>query len=697
MLTSLLLSVSMLAEPVWGVGKTNETTYLSFRSVFTATAAASAQLRITASPVYRAFLNGRLVGYGPARAAEGWFKVDEWPVGSALRDGENELTVEVAGYRSNSYQYVIQPPFLQAEVVAGAQTLTLTPGNFTATEIAREKSGAVFSRQRGFPGERYVVDPDARPISIPLERVAGGKLRERAVPYPEFKINRDFKIVAGEPAPVWETTFNDTGFIGFEVEVTEPGRFEVVFDEAMVSNRIDLFRNGNPSNSWGATLDHLIWDIRKPGKYVLETYEPYTLKFVSGRLTSGSGKVSAPYLRQYRNPLPERATLESSDPDLDCIFRAACNSLAENGVDLYTDCPCRERSAWLCDTWFSAAAGAYLTGDFAVERAFLENFVLAPRFAKGVPDGATSGGYPGAGLLPTYLMWYVLQCDQYASRVSPAEAKAFDAFARERIFKNLNYLAQFENADGFLTDLPGWVFVCWSYDTKKWTTGVNYPCNMLWAMTLETAGRRYARPDLIDKARRLKEKIRQEAYDGRYFRDQQGGSPLSETCQYYAFFTGVATPETHAGLWDRLKNEFGPGKTADGLKPADMLVGRLLRLELFAREGDAARTAEEVKACVLDQARETGTFWEYNDGRNSRCHAFPSFVATLIVRDVIGLELDFVNKTVWLSRDSPLDHAKVSLSTPDGPIVYSFESGIFFGSEDLTLPLGWRCQDRNEK
>ena len=87
-------------------------------------------LRITGSSVYRIWLNGRFAGYGPARAAKGFFRVDEWPL--AAKAGRNDLVIEVAAYNCESFYMPEQPPFLMAEVVSGGRVLAATVSDFRA-------------------------------------------------------------------------------------------------------------------------------------------------------------------------------------------------------------------------------------------------------------------------------------------------------------------------------------------------------------------------------------------------------------------------------------------------------------------------------------------------------------------------------------------------------------------------------------
>ena len=59
---------------------------------------AACALRITAVTRYAAWLNGRLLGHGPARTTPGYAYYDTYDLTPLLRCGENELRVEVWSY-----------------------------------------------------------------------------------------------------------------------------------------------------------------------------------------------------------------------------------------------------------------------------------------------------------------------------------------------------------------------------------------------------------------------------------------------------------------------------------------------------------------------------------------------------------------------------------------------------------------------
>jgi alpha-L-rhamnosidase len=118
------------AVPVWAAGREKEMNLnLGFRGVFRVGNSREATLRITASTIYRVYVNGEFTGSGPARAAHGYFRVDEYPIGAFLKDGENIIAIEVAGYNVNTYYTLDQPSFLLAEVTAGGAVVLATGNN----------------------------------------------------------------------------------------------------------------------------------------------------------------------------------------------------------------------------------------------------------------------------------------------------------------------------------------------------------------------------------------------------------------------------------------------------------------------------------------------------------------------------------------------------------------------------------------
>ena len=84
------------------------------------------------------------------------------------------------------------------------------------------------------------------------------------------------------------------------------------------------------------------------------------------------------------------------------------------------------------------------------------------------------------GFVPTWGLWFLIQLEQYLVRSGDSEL--VEAL-RPRVLKLLDYFKAFENDDGLLEKLQGWVFIEWS-KSNDYVQDVNYPANMLYAAAL---------------------------------------------------------------------------------------------------------------------------------------------------------------------------------------------------------------------
>ena len=740
------------ARPVWPQGRERRMNdFVEFRAAFEGGGAGTPVLRITGSSVYRIRLNGQFAGYGPARAAKGFFRVDEWPL--KVRAGRNELAVEVSAYNCNNYYIPDQPAFLQAEVISGGRVLAATGRDFKAYETPRVVKCSRYSFQRAF-GEAYRLSPGWKGAELPLSERPRAALMERIARYPDFETHpmkplratavqkrppakyretswvdrrvdwiksypaetldvniwraiQDFKAtpqaelgdgpvrVADGSGALLDGGLNDSGFVGMSITCTKAGRLLLVIDEVLKDGIIDPLRYG--------VANAIVYDL-EPGTYRVESFEPYTLRYLHAVADGGAFEISAPYMRSYKNPDAKRASLRSSDPALDRIFAAARETFAQNAVDVFTDCPGRERAGWLCDSFFTGRSSLLFTGSTDLERLFLQNYLLPERFDH-LPDGMLPMCYPSdhnnGNFIPNWAMWFVIELDEYLRR--SGDRAMVDAL-RPRLVKLIDYLKTFRNADGLLEKLPKWVFVEWS-EANKLVQDVSYPSNMTWAEVLDCMDRLYGMPELAAEAANVRETVRRQSWTGEWFcdnavRQQDGSLKLSgkctETCQYYAFMFRTATPETHPGLWRTLLEDFGPKRHKTKKHPeiyfSNAFIGNYLRLELLSRAGLGRQLLDETKGYLSFMAERTGTLWE-NDTPHASCnHGFASHAAVFYVKNVLGIAgIDYAGKTVTVrATDVPLEACEVTLPVPGGEMTYGWTKKGGKTSETFRAPPGWQ-------
>ena len=110
------------AKPIWLNSLTNKLNSAALFKV-TLNKLTNATLKITASSFYRVFVNNHFIAYGPARAAHNYFRVDY--ISLPLNLNDNEIVIEVVGYKCNSYYCLKQDPFLIAEIIKNNEVIIL--------------------------------------------------------------------------------------------------------------------------------------------------------------------------------------------------------------------------------------------------------------------------------------------------------------------------------------------------------------------------------------------------------------------------------------------------------------------------------------------------------------------------------------------------------------------------------------------
>jgi alpha-L-rhamnosidase len=148
----------------------------------------------------------------------------------------------------------------------------------------------------------------------------------------------------------------------------------------------------------------------------------------------------------------------------------------------------------------------------------------------------------------------------------------------------------------------------------------------------------------------------------------------SEVCQYYAFYFGVATPETYPQLWKKLAEQFGPKRKNNNPWPkvhfANSFVGNYLRLELLSQYNLRAQLLEESIDFFDYMALQTGTLWENISAEASCDHGFASHVVHVLYRDVLGIaDINVQKKEVVLQfSDLQLESCKGQIPVGDGEV-----------------------------
>ncbi len=496
---------------------------------------------------------------------------------------------------------------------------------------------------------------------------------------------------------------NRTGYLSLHVTAESDCELFLIFDEilcrelAETGQHADYFAGGGLPLAFFrmGTVNAVKYELKR-GEYRLLTLEPYTLRYLK-MCAFGSCRIGEVSMRLYENPEARRINFATSDQVLQKVFEAAQNTFAQNAVDVLTDCPSRERAGWLCDSYFSGQAELLFTGKNAVERNFLHCLNVFPRIPE-LPEEVLPMCYPAdhddGNYIPNWAMWYVLELEDYVRRTGD---QAMADAARARVYRLAEYfLKNYANEDGLLEKLNRWVFVEWSRSNEL-TMDVNYPTNMLFARMCRAIGSLYGDEKYIDLFESLRKKIIEQSWNGSFFEDRRlrkngvlvSDGEATETCQYYAFYMDIATPEEFPELYERMFTEFGPNRPDDcwpEVARSNAFVGNFLRLDYLFRVGRVAQAVAECRDYFGFMADRTMTLWE-NDSPCASCnHGFASYAANMIVAAVTGyLGFDPVRRVIRLMQPAISTEFSVRIPVGSGFVCLS-------SSGSLSLPDGFTVE-----
>ena len=659
-----------------------------------------AVLHIGGTAFYRAFADGKYLANGPARAAEGCIREDV----IALPIGTRNVTIEAVGYYCRSLATVFQPSFLIAEIEEGGRVVYATdedtklyapPTKLQKTErysVQRHFSEVYDLRGEPQDSENYRVSPSVvepgftvlpRRAPYPCcrdveagtasafgaltydESIAAKRYRYSWPEVPEYwgifpwdeieyhphfwiqkQIQRIEKRNEKFPIAFRENEYAivrfgriEAGFIKLSVSAEEESEIIVAFAEHCESENF-AFPNMNVHNA-------VEWIVPKGFSGELMTIEPYTAAIAMIAVKRGNVKVERFGIKTYETDDSAYRRGPIDDPALREIYEAAIRNYRHNAVDLFTDCPSRERAGWLGDAYFTSQAEFFLTGKTETEDAYLENLLRFRNHGE-IPEGALPETYPSDIYLNTFIpqfdFWMLLEvADHLEKRNHMDKVSEF----RPLVENCLAFFEKYENEDALLERLPSWNFVEWS-KANDWTRDVNYPTNFLYGEVLRRLGKVFRNDEWSRKGSVVTKNAFAQSFDGTLFRDHavrdERGSlsvcpDTSEVCQYYAMlFGGLSEDDERFAIIVRkirTEFEFGRAMKEDGILPSEMIFGVYLRMQLLMKWGEREILKRDLIGLFGKMHEGTDTLWEYLSGKGSRDHGMCSFV-TIPVAFVAG-------------------------------------------------------------
>lgn len=688
-----------LARPIFPKGMNKEmNTLAAFRA--TAESLKNAKIKLAAYTFYQLYVNGELIAFGPARTAKDYARVDVIELDKYHKDGGNEIVIGVIGYNCRTLSTVYQHSFLTAEIVRDGEVIAYTGRDFEgflpACHIQKTERYSVqrhFTEVWDFMGNKTLTDACDR---CECEEVDEPTYIDRVAPYPYYEdVTLDQASVCGaleydgsvqpkksfysfQPDERWGTYKREEVGLYFEwvqyqkqtvkaknvpIPLTLGGLEYAVFcfdkletgsfmlrGRARKDTRLHIafseYIDGDVFTYTDMHVQNVITvSVGAGEKLDFISLEPYVCRYAMIAAECGEIELEAFGIKRFENNVSGIEIPKLENKVLEAIYRAAVKTYAHNAVDIYSDCPSRERAGWLCDSYFTGKTEHFLFGTTFVEDAFLENYRLYKNDGM-IPEGAIPMCFPSDiksnhEMIPQWTMWYVLEVEDYlTNRNTSADKELF----RESIYGLLDFYTRSENSDGLLEDLPSWNFVEWS-KANQWTKNVNYPTNFLYAQVLEAVYNLYGDEACLEKCKKVRAAAVEQSFDGKLFRDHalrgEDGKltlceDISEICQYYAIlFAGIDITDARFAELRRLVREvFGAIRKEEmpEIEVINAFIGVYLRLEALLKIEEYDLVISDVENFFGHMEKLTGTLWENRFIHGSLDHGFASYAAVAMMK-----------------------------------------------------------------
>ncbi|HVU25724.1 MAG TPA: family 78 glycoside hydrolase catalytic domain [Opitutus sp.] len=483
-----------------------------FRCAFDAPAdRRSFVVHVSADSRYRLWLNGRRVGFGPAKGSLARYHFETYELGPALRPGRNVLAAEVRWFGTNSPLNEVHSPvpgwLVQGPEGAGVDTPgtwrvwnseAVTPdttayvGNanqfldhLDRVDLAKVPRGW---RQGDFDDRAWaasVATGPAKATGAPWGVAAMRTLVPRPIaalteePRRFVRTIREHREVAhvfGERPAGWSLAAGEGGVLLFDAGEYATGFPELEFDggagrEVRVgyAEALGEWVNEGGRRDWRKAPvrdDFAHYDmhgyrdtLRLAGG--ADAWEPFSwraFRFVQIEILPGDAPVALRDLRYRLCVYPQRfaAKFNSSDAPARKIFDVSVRTFRVGAHEIYGDSPYYEQLSYIADTRIETLGSLHLCNDAAMPRRTLQLFLDTLR-----PDGLLDARAPcqyARQTIPYFGLHWIFMVEDYWRWVG-AEDAAFVRACLPAVDSILLFFRARLRGDGFLGPVGGWNMV----------------------------------------------------------------------------------------------------------------------------------------------------------------------------------------------------------------------------------------------
>ena len=509
----------------------------------------------------------------------------------------------------------------------------------------------------------------------------------------------------------WDGGESRVGFIRLAITCEKAGTIDLVHSELM-----------HPDGSFHYDYN-VVTRLHVPaGLTEFVAMEPALARYMMVYFR-GVGTVTVHELSILDDAYPDehRSTFLCSNDDVNRLYKAAKKTLLLNTLDIFMDCPDRERGGWLCDSLWTARAAALMLSDTRVEREFLENFLLTPAdgmFHAFFPEvyPALKPSYKDMTGITTWSFWLLCEVCEFIRRTGDI---AFREEHRARVAAFVEGSKHFLGKSGLLEDLP-WLFIDWSLSNQfDYCQPISTAANSLYAYMLISLGETFDEPAWVAEGQRIRGLLRAaiqgagQVKDIKYVPDSlelgddgklRIRGKYTEAAMCTSLWSGLFTAEEAPMLAAALRDKMGPAPLYakdPQVGGSQLFIGLCIRLDMLCRHGAHNKMYEDMLAIYQPQLTEgPGTLWENQAlDTSSRCHGFTAHAGVHLMRDVLGLDIpvyDNAGEGERILTVAPhlcgLRWARGTHETPDGLVSVHWQYDGQSFRLTVSLPKGLDCR-----
>ena len=669
---------------------------------------------ITAQNIYRLYINEEIVMQGPRRTAHGYLRVDKIDISKYLSVGKNHIAVELVEYGNTYNGYsndsTLEDGMLICEICSGGERIFSTGvddmGVLRLDYRAQKSERISHSREAT---EIYYINEDndawrsgdAQYVNAALCDIQKTYLCtsvllptlkkhrfENIVSYGSCKIdrNKSFKKEHYEWGDYFER-YGELVYVDCRQTVDLPPTCTKVTKKGG-EIRVESGEDSYVMLDMGRSLVGLLCVDIESGAGIIDFVHtemldekgnmPYYYGTVSRIHTNGKVKqiffeaglyrylkiyfrgcgnikIKDVSLLEYSYPDENKCSFLCNDENINNLYKAAKSTLLLNTLDVFMDCPDRERGGWLCDSLWTARAASLMLSDDRVEREMLETFLITDKdkmhkgFYPEVYPGNKNNYHEFTGIT-TWSFWLMCELCEYVNRTGDMP---FALEFKDRVEAFVNGSMSYIGKSGMLENMP-FVFVDWSMANDAQNVyPISTAANALYAYMLENLGKLYGNGAWINTAASVKNALKaaiEANWNGvnipdSFERNVEGKivrrGNTTEACTFTSLWAGLYNKEDNAAVINFARDRMGtcPKYPSDlSIGKSNLFIGLCIRLDMLARLGYYDTMFNDMLDIYMWQLKEgPGTLWECNYiDTSSRCHGFSSHVGVHLLRDIVG-------------------------------------------------------------